>query len=84
MTILPIDQNKRTAIVDILRGWALLGVIIGNYSDFFEIGLPITTKDTSMVSLICQNINTYFFALCSHSTFNDVCLYVIGVCCPKI
>ncbi len=31
----PIADNKRTAIVDILRGWAILGVAIGS--------IPITT-----------------------------------------
>ena len=31
----PIDQNERLAIVDILRGWALIGVILVNYFLFF-------------------------------------------------
>ncbi len=33
-TINPIQQTQRTAIVDILRGWALLGVVIMNYIEF--------------------------------------------------
>jgi len=33
----PIQQFNRTIIVDILRGWALLGVVIMNYLDFFTI-----------------------------------------------
>jgi uncharacterized protein len=35
----PIQQNQRTAIVDILRGWALLGVVMMNYKDYSEFGL---------------------------------------------
>jgi uncharacterized protein len=31
----PVVQNKRVVIVDILRGWALLGVVIMNYSGMF-------------------------------------------------
>jgi len=32
--IQPIAPSKRTAIVDMLRGWALLGVVLMNYSDY--------------------------------------------------
>lgn len=38
-TALPVQQNQRTAIVDMLRGWALLGVVLMNYIDYFYIGL---------------------------------------------
>lgn len=31
----PIQASKRTAIVDMLRGWALLGVVLMNYTDLF-------------------------------------------------
>lgn len=31
----PIPAGKRTAIVDALRGWALLGVALMNYSDYY-------------------------------------------------
>jgi len=30
----PLNQSQRTAIVDILRGWALIGVVLMNYLDF--------------------------------------------------
>jgi len=33
--IQPIAPSKRTAIVDMLRGWALLGVVLMNYTDLF-------------------------------------------------
>ncbi|TDO83712.1 uncharacterized protein EV143_101150 [Flavobacterium chryseum] len=57
----PIEQNKRTAIVDILRGWALLGVAIGNYVDFLYIGVPHKINN-SVLSEILQIVNRYFFA----------------------
>jgi len=31
----PVGQNKRIVIVDILRGWALLGVVLMNYTAIF-------------------------------------------------
>ncbi len=34
----PIQLNQRIVIVDVLRGWALLGVVIMNYFDFFGFG----------------------------------------------
>lgn len=57
----PVEQSKRTAIVDILRGWALLGVAIGNYGDFLHIGLPTKIK-SDIVSNILQTFNQIFFA----------------------
>jgi uncharacterized protein len=32
----PLPQNQRTAIIDILRGWALFSVVIMNYSAIFH------------------------------------------------
>ncbi len=57
----PVEQSKRTAIVDILRGWALLGVVIGNYSGFLLIGVPRETKD-SILSEILSYFDQYFLA----------------------
>jgi uncharacterized protein len=56
----PIEQGKRTAIVDILRGWAILGVAIGNYS-----GLPhisVSKENNSVLSEILSKIDQFFFA----------------------
>jgi uncharacterized protein len=58
----PIEENKRTAIVDILRGWALLGVVIGNYIDFIYIGLSTLTIPNSPLSNVLKEITRYFFA----------------------
>ncbi|MBF4506448.1 DUF418 domain-containing protein [Flavobacterium sp. JLP] len=57
----PIEQSKRTAIVDILRGWAILGVAIGNYSDFLYIGVPHKINN-SILSEVLIYFNRYFFA----------------------
>jgi uncharacterized protein len=56
----PVEQGKRTAIVDILRGWAILGVAIGNYS-----GLPhisVSKENNSVLSEILSKIDQFFFA----------------------
>lgn len=58
----PIEENKRTAIVDILRGWALLGVVIGNYIDFRYIGLEQWIVKKGIFSEIISYTNIYFFS----------------------
>ncbi|MDR6760803.1 uncharacterized protein J2Y38_001001 [Flavobacterium sp. 2755] len=57
----PVEQGKRTAILDILRGWALLGVAIGNYSGYMRIGIPHETKN-NLVSNILSYFDEYFLA----------------------
>jgi len=37
--LLPIEHKQRIIIIDILRGWALLGVVLMNYADYFYLGL---------------------------------------------
>src|SRR5476651_2291989 len=52
--IQPIAPSKRTAIVDMLRGWALLGVCLMNYvdyADFDKITNPKTKADILTVIL---------------------------------
>ncbi len=39
----PIQSNQRIAIVDILRGWALLGVVLINYVDYYNLGIDFKT-----------------------------------------
>jgi uncharacterized protein len=36
----PIDPGRRAPIIDVLRGWALLGVVLVNFSIFFSYGMP--------------------------------------------
>ncbi|KIQ21276.1 hypothetical protein RT99_10680 [Flavobacterium sp. MEB061] len=56
----PIEQGKRTAIVDILRGWAILGVVIGNYCGLPHISVPNETN--SLLSEILSKFDQFFFA----------------------
>ena len=62
-SIKPIEQGQRTAIVDILRGWALLGVVIMNYIDFARLA-PSTAKphNTDVASTVTYYITSIFFA----------------------
>lgn len=60
-SIHPIQSNQRTAIVDILRGWALLGVVIGNYTDFFDFGKPFT-HPPEIIHTVLSMINHYLLA----------------------
>jgi len=57
----PVEQSKRTAIVDILRGWAILGVAIGNYIDFLYIGIEKEIKHSTFSEVLLY-INRYLFA----------------------
>jgi len=57
----PIEENKRTAIVDILRGWALLGVVICNYAGYVHIGLPTSAIANSPLSNVLGAIIQIFF-----------------------
>ena len=48
----PISATNRIAIVDILRGWAIIGVVIGNYEYFSEAGNKVhQTPDLISTSL---------------------------------
>jgi len=61
VTINPVQSNQRTAIVDILRGWALLGVAIGNYTDFFYTGKPVVHSH-EMLATVLPLVNRFIFA----------------------
>jgi len=56
-TYTPVATDKRIAIVDILRGWALLGVVLMNYSDvFFYLGAPPKIGPVSNALILAGNI----------------------------
>jgi uncharacterized protein len=59
--IQPLKSKERTIIVDILRAWALLGVAIGNYADYFSVGKPVKHAPDK-ISDVLTLINQYFFA----------------------
>ncbi|RNF83071.1 DUF418 domain-containing protein [Montanilutibacter psychrotolerans] len=57
----PLPASRRTAIVDVLRGWALLGVTLGNVVSFHQLGAdPERTTDALTSAL--QFVSQYLFA----------------------
>jgi uncharacterized protein len=58
----PIQSNQRTVIVDILRGWAILGVVLMNYADFFTLGMNWETYKPNIFGKILELIIQYIFA----------------------
>lgn len=59
----PISSSKRTAIVDMLRGWALLGVVLMNYVDYHDVGWePAKNYKPDLLTNILQNFGWIVFA----------------------
>ncbi|GAB3347291.1 DUF418 domain-containing protein [Lysobacter tyrosinilyticus] len=57
----PVPSQLRAPVVDFLRGWALLGVVIGNFLSFYYLGAdPERDKDT--LTLVLEFIARYLFA----------------------
>ncbi|QQL49236.1 DUF418 domain-containing protein [Mucilaginibacter ginkgonis] len=57
----PIRSSNRVAIIDILRGWAILGVVLGNYTDYSFMGKEVKIKP-DVASTILEGIDQYVFA----------------------
>lgn len=58
----PIPSNKRTLIVDILRGWALFGVVLMNYFDFFTLGRNWDTFKPDLLTNVLMFLTSTFFS----------------------
>ena len=82
-TVQPVQANNRTAIVDILRGWAILGVVIGNYTDYTFIGKPFVIKP-DVVSNTLQFVNQFFFAAKSWTMLSLLFGYGFAVVMDKM
>ncbi|MBA2761294.1 MAG: DUF418 domain-containing protein [Segetibacter sp.] len=61
-TFQPIQQSQRTAIIDILRGWALLGVVLMNYADAYYLGLDFKVFKPDTASGIIMGFANIVFA----------------------
>lgn len=60
--IQPIQPSQRTAIIDMLRGWALLGVVLMNYIDYFYLGLDFSKWTPDILAKVLQMITNIFFS----------------------
>jgi uncharacterized protein len=58
----PIQQKERTAIVDILRGWALLGVVLMNYADHYFLGIDFSKFKPALSENILMGFGQIVFA----------------------
>jgi uncharacterized protein len=59
----PIQSSQRTVIVDILRGWALFGVVLMNYFDFFTLGRNWENfKPDTFTNVLMYTTSTLFAA----------------------
>lgn len=58
----PIQSTQRILIIDILRGWAILGVVLMNYSDFFTLGINWETYKPDMLGKTLEVSLQYIFA----------------------
>ncbi len=59
----PIQLSQRTVIVDVLRGWALLGVVLMNYYDFFTLGRNWETfKPDQLTNIVMYTVGFVFAA----------------------
>ncbi|MEO6456355.1 MAG: DUF418 domain-containing protein [Ginsengibacter sp.] len=61
-TAQPILQNNRTVIVDIIRGFALLGVLIANLAGFINFALP-DYQVALLTNTVPDKITEYFVSL---------------------
>jgi len=59
--IQPIAPSKRIAIVDMLRGWALLGVVLMNYVDYFDVGRDYKNYHPDLLTNILRNFGFFMF-----------------------
>ena len=62
-TIQPITERNRNAVIDVLRGWALLGVVLMNYVDYYYLGINFSVfKPDSFTDLLVTTSNIIFSA----------------------
>jgi uncharacterized protein len=62
LLVQPIQASQRITIVDILRGWALFGVVLMNYYDFFFMGRDFKNYHASVVTRVFLYICAYVFS----------------------
>jgi uncharacterized protein len=75
----PIQQGQRTAIIDMLRGWALLGVALMNYTDHYFLGLDFKTFKPDTATGILMGFGQIVFAAKSWSMLSFLFGYGFAV-----
>ncbi|MGR3779228.1 DUF418 domain-containing protein [Bacillus paramycoides] len=60
-----IEKNERIDVLDILRGFALLGIIFMNIPTLIQMGLPLTIKDTVYAYSLNFFVEGKFFSIFS-------------------
>jgi uncharacterized protein len=80
-TASPIQQNDRVVIVDIIRGFTLIGVLIANFTGYNSENLPSSVFDSisSPLDIALKNFNTVFFEWKFYSTFSILFGYGFGL-----
>ncbi len=78
-TAQPLQPDQRTAIVDVLRGWALLGVVLMNYADYCYMGLDFRTTEPGLLEDVLQTIANVLFAAKSWTMLSFLFGYGFGV-----
>lgn len=70
-TVLPIIETERTPIIDILRGWALLGVVLMNYVDYYYLGIELSKfKPADTLTAILMTTGNIVFSAKSWATLS--------------
>src|ERR1051325_3304734 len=80
-TASPIQQSDRVVIVDIIRGFALIGVLIANFTGYNYENLPSSVFDaiSSPLDKALNNFNTVFFEWKFYTLFSILFGYGFGL-----
>ena len=61
-SLAPVQQSQRIVIVDILRGWALLGVVLMNYVDYYYLGMDWQKFKGDILTNVLMGTGQIFFS----------------------
>src|SRR3954470_21388420 len=78
-SIRPIEQSERIAILDILRGWALIGVVLVNYFLFFYLEPNARIASNDIASRVAKILISIFFTNKSRIMLNVLFGYGFSV-----
>lgn len=82
--IKPIEQNQRIVIIDILRGWALIGVVLVNYFLFFYFGKDLKIPKEDYTSHIVRLLTDIIFTNKSRIMLNVLFGFSFAILIEKI